>query len=97
MRQNSVLNFIPGTDTQTQLQLLHRNVCCKIMLVIKKNRYTTPTQNHNSFIVPRPKGVGNCHKSGTGKIGVGNEQLPVINSALIARTLTQRGMSCRFR
>ena len=33
----------------------------------KNNRHTTPPQTHITFIVPRPKGIGICHKSGTGK------------------------------
>ena len=32
----------------------------------QNNRHTTPPQNHIVFIVPRFKGIGSCHKSGTG-------------------------------
>ena len=31
----------------------------------QKNSHTTPPQTHISFIVPRFKGIGSCHKSGT--------------------------------
>ena len=31
----------------------------------KNNRHTTPPQTHIAFIMPRPKGIGRCHKSGT--------------------------------
>ena len=32
----------------------------------QNNRHTTPPQTHMTFIMPRPKGIGSCHKSGTG-------------------------------
>ena len=32
----------------------------------QKNRHTTPPQTHIEFIIPRFKGIGSCHKSGTG-------------------------------
>ena len=32
----------------------------------QNNSHTTPPKNHISFIMPRPKGIGSCHKSGTG-------------------------------
>ena len=31
------------------------------------NRNITPPQTHITFIMPRPKGIGGRHKSGTGK------------------------------
>ena len=39
-----------------------------LLLDINKqnNRHTTPPQTHIAFIVPRPKGIGSWHKSGTG-------------------------------
>ena len=33
----------------------------------KNNWHTTPPQPHIAFIMPRPKSIGICHKSGTGK------------------------------
>ena len=37
-------------------------------MAIKKqnNMHKTPPQTHITFIMPRAKGVGRCHKSGTG-------------------------------
>ena len=32
----------------------------------QNNRHTTPPQTHIAFIMPRPKGIGRYHKSGTG-------------------------------
>ena len=32
----------------------------------QNNRHTTPPQTHIAFIIPRPKGIGSRHKSGTG-------------------------------
>ena len=32
----------------------------------QKNRYTKPTQTYITSIMPRPKGIGSRHKSGTG-------------------------------
>ena len=32
----------------------------------KNNRHTTPPHTHIAFIMPLPKGIGRCHKSGTG-------------------------------
>ena len=64
------------------------------MAINKQNkRHTTLTKTHIVVIMPRPKGVGSHHKSGTGKIRVGNELLLVITGALIARTFTQIAMS----
>ena len=48
-----------------------------LLLYINKqnNRHTTPQQTHSAFIIPRPKDILSCHKIGTEKIRVCNEQL----------------------
>ena len=61
------------------------------------DRHTKPPQTYIAFFMPRFKGIGSCHKSGTGTIRVGNEQILVITGALIARTVTQRETSCHYR
>ena len=40
-----------------------------IFIAINKqnNRHKTPPRTHIAFIMPRPKGIGRCHKSRTGK------------------------------
>ena len=50
------------------MQLLRQTIGSHLFLVINKqnNRHTTPPQTHIAFIMPRPKGIGSCHKSGTG-------------------------------
>ena len=39
-----------------------------LLMVIDKqnNKHTTPPQTPIEFIIPRPKGIVSCHKSGTG-------------------------------
>ena len=32
----------------------------------QNNRHTTPPKTHIAFIMPRPKGIGSLHRSGTG-------------------------------
>ena len=58
-----VINFIPGTVTQTRLQLLRKNIGSNLLLVINKknNMHTTPPHTHIAFIMPRPKGIVSCH------------------------------------
>ena len=64
-----VINFIPGTETQTWLQLLRQNFCSPFLMAINKqnNRHTTPLETHIAFIMPRPKVSGSRQKSGTGE------------------------------
>ena len=66
--KNIILNFIPGTETQTQLQLLRQNICSQILLDINKqnNSHRTLPQTHIAFILPCPKGIGSRHRIGTG-------------------------------
>ena len=81
------------------MQLLRQKFVSHLLMAIDKqnNRHTTPPETHIEFIMPRFKGIGSRHKSGTGKIRVGNKQLLVITSALIAATVTQRAMSCNYQ
>ena len=69
MRKKLVINFIPGNENKTRLKLSRQKVDSHLLLAITKqnNRHTTLPQTHIEFIMPRPKGIGSCHKSGTGK------------------------------
>ena len=49
------------------MQLSRQKVGSYLLMAIKKNNmHTTPRKNHTEFIMPCPKGIGRCHKSGTG-------------------------------
>ena len=58
-----VINFIPGTETQTWLQLSRKNFGYYLLLDISKqnNMHTTPPQTHIAFIMAHPKGIGICY------------------------------------
>ena len=70
-----------------------------LLISIKKQstRQTTPQQTHIAFTMPRFKGIGSCHKSGTGNNQGRQEQPLVITGALIATTVTEREMICHYR
>ena len=63
----------------------------------QNNRHTTPPQTHIAFIVPRPKGIGSRHKSGTGKNQGRQRTTLVITGALTVGALAQRATSCNHR
>ena len=50
------------------MQLSRQKVGSHLLMAINKqnNRHTTPPQTHIEFIMPRFKGIGSCHKIGTG-------------------------------
>ena len=66
LSQKVVTNFIPGTETQTWLQLSHQKVGSRLLMAIYKqnNRHATPPQTHIAFSMPGFKGIGSRHKSG---------------------------------
>ena len=57
------INFIPGTETQTWIQMSRKKVGSQILLAINKqnNMHTTPPHTHIALIIPRPKGIGSRH------------------------------------
>ena len=50
------------------MKLSRQKVCSHNLLAINKqnNRHISPPQTHIAFIMPRPKGISSCQKSGTG-------------------------------
>ena len=70
-----------------------------MMAIDKQNiRHTISPQTHIVFIMPRSKkGLGRCHKSGTGNIQGRRQTTPCDNWDLIATTVTQRSTRCHFR
>ena len=48
--------------------MLRQKVHSHILMAINKqnNRHKTAPKTHIAFIMPRSKGIGRCHKSGTG-------------------------------
>ena len=54
-----VINFNPGIETQTWLQLLPKKNGFHLFFAInkQKNIHTTLPHTHIAFIVPRPKGI----------------------------------------
>ena len=59
---------ITTTETQTRLQLSHQKFGSYLLMDTNKKIPVKkkPPQTHISFIMPRPKGIGSCIKSGTG-------------------------------
>ena len=62
MRQKHY-NFISGNESQTWLQLSRKKISCHLLMAINKqnNIHKTPPQNHITFIMSRPKGIGSRH------------------------------------
>ena len=96
LRQKLVINFIPGTETQTWLQLSHKKVGSHLFW--PSTNKITGTQHHHKLIFH-----SSCHfqralldatKVEQRIISVGNKWLLVITGALITRKVTQRAMIC---
>ena len=51
----------------------------QLLMAINKpnNRHTTPPQTHIALIMPRPKVIGHCHRSGTGNNHFSSPVIPM--------------------
>ena len=94
-----VINFIPGTETQTWLQLSLQKIDSHLWLAI--NKQNNCLTHHHKLIF-----YSTCHvqrvlvvttKVEQGTIRVGNKQLLMITGDLIARKVTERAISCHHR
>ena len=81
-------------------QGFNRNDCRSrsIKMSLPVIRHRISPQTHILFVMPRSKkGLGICHKSGTGNNKSRRRTPPLITGALIATTVTQRALRYHYR
>ena len=68
------------------------------MATDKQNiRHTISPQTHIVFILPRPKGIGSCHKSGTGNNKGRQRTSPCYERCFNRNDCHSKRMSCHYR